>query len=181
MKGDALSKYLSFILRHDPGSIGLSLDAGGWVDVAALLAASAVSGKPIERAAFLDVVASNDKQRFTLSNDGARVRAAQGHSVPVDLGLLASTPPATLYHGTAKRFLDSILATGLEARSRRHVHLSRDVETALIVGWRHGPPVVLRIETAPLVANNQSFWQSDNGVWLSDPIEPRFFNVIETL
>lgn len=169
-----LSKFLSLILRHQPELIGLQLDPQGWVEIDELLgkAAASPSGMTIDRTLLLQTVRDNDKQRFTLSTDGQRIRAAQGHSIDIALQLPAQCPPAVLFHGTATRFLAAIRAQGLLPQSRLHVHLSADVETAQRVGARHGKPVVLRIDAAALHAKGQLFWQADNGVWLTDALSP---------
>lgn len=168
-----LSKFLSLVLRHDPAAIGLELDANGWTDIAVLLSRAAAAGRPIERADLDTVIALNDKRRFTLSEDGLRLRAAQGHSIAVDLAIAETTPPAVLYHGTARRFLEAILQQGLRPQSRNHVHLSADVQTAAEVGRRHGSPVVLHVDTVAALAAGVRFYRADNGVWLADPVPAR--------
>ena len=173
----ALSKYLSFILRHQPQSIGLHLNDQGWAAVDELLACSEGAGRPIRHADLLEVVRTNDKQRFSLSEDGLRIRAAQGHSVPVDLALTPQVPPPVLYHGTATRFLDTILAEGLTPRSRQQVHLSADTETARKVGERHGKPVILVVDAAAMQEKGHAFYRADNGVWLTDGVPSQFLGV----
>lgn len=171
-----LSKFLSFVLRHQPESIGLVLNEQGWVEIDELLAKANASGRRITREELLEVVASNDKRRFTLSSDGRRIRAAQGHSVPVDLALAPQVPPAVLYHGTASRFVAAIMAQGLRAQARRQVHLSTDIDTARRVGARHGLPVVLVIDAARMHAAGHVFFVADNGVWLTDRIAPDYLS-----
>jgi putative RNA 2'-phosphotransferase len=170
----ATSKLLSYVLRHRPDSIGLALDAHGWADAGELLACLAAHNKPVDRALLERVVAENDKQRFAFSEDGSRIRASQGHSIDVDLQLRAAEPPAVLYHGTASRFLKSILASGLRAAARHHVHLSADRETATRVGARHGFPAVLVVDAARMHADGIAFYQSDNGVWLTGDVKPSY-------
>lgn len=174
-----ISKFLSLVLRHDPGAIGLHLDAQGWATVEDLLTRATAHGKRVTLEQLHEVVANNDKKRFTLSEDGTRIRAAQGHSVKVELALPPSVPPETLWHGTATRFLPSILREGLTPQSRQHVHLSAALETAIAVGRRHGKPVVLRVKTAQMVAAGFTFWQAENGVWLCDRVPPEFLEQIE--
>ena len=170
----ATSKLLSYVLRHRPDSIGLTLDDHGWADVGDLLACLAAQGKAIDRTLLEQVVAQNDKQRFAFSEDRSRIRASQGHSIAVDLQLRAAEPPAVLYHGTASRFLKSILATGLRAGARHHVHLSADRDTATRVGARHGFPAVLIVDAARMHADGIAFYQSDNGVWLTGDVKPAY-------
>jgi len=173
----ATSKLLSYVLRHRPDSIGLALDSKGWAGVGDLLARLAAAGHAVDRTLLERVVADNDKRRFAFSEDGARIRASQGHSIAVDLGLVPAPPPDVLYHGTASRFLKSILAAGLRASGRHHVHLSAEVDTAKRVGARHGFPVVLRVDARRMRADGVVFYRSDNGVWLTDTVLPRYLDV----
>lgn len=165
-----ISKFLSLVLRHEPEKIGLSLDAAGWVSVDELLAACRQHGKAITFEQLQDVVANNDKQRFSFSADGNLIRANQGHSVEVELGYESATPPATLFHGTAERFLASIKEQGLLKGERHHVHLSADIETATKVGQRHGKPVVLRVDAGKMQQDGFIFYLSTNGVWLTEHV-----------
>src|SRR4051812_11958796 len=168
------SKFLSLILRHDPAKVGIVLDAAGWTDVAALLAALAAHGHAITRDELAEIVRTSDKQRFALSPDGTRIRANQGHSVDVELELPEATPPATLYHGTVAEFLDAIRDKGLIKGSRHHVHMSADIETAKKVGGRRGKPVVLVVRAEAMAAAGHVFFLSANGVWLTDHVPPAF-------
>ena len=166
-----LSKYLSKILRHDPGRIGLKLDPQGWAKVDDILR---LSSQSISRKDLETVVAQNDKKRFTLSEDGKLIRAAQGHSIEIDLGLTHSTPPKLLYHGTAENRVELILSEGLKPMRRQHVHLSIDKETALKVGARHGKPAILLVDAEAMHADGKFFYQADNGVWLADDVPPTY-------
>ncbi|PRX92392.1 RNA 2'-phosphotransferase [Allonocardiopsis opalescens] len=169
-----VSKFLSRHLRHSPGRIGLRPDEAGWVAVEELLAACARAGLPITRAELDQVVAANDKRRFAFSDDGTRIRASQGHSIPVRLGLPPAVPPPVLYHGTARSALPAIEREGLRPMRRHDVHLSADPATALRVGARHGAPVVLRVDAAAMHADGREFRVSDNGVWLTAAVPPRY-------
>jgi putative RNA 2'-phosphotransferase len=165
-----ISKFLSLVLRHKPETIGLSLDRGGWARVDELIAAANRAGMPLDQASLQQVVEQNDKQRFAFSDDGRRIRASQGHSLPVDLGLEPLAPPQVLYHGTATRFLNSIQRQGLVPRGRTHVHLSPDEPTAVRVGQRHGKPVVLRVQARRMHQDGFRFYLSANGVWLTQKV-----------
>ena len=158
-----LSKSLSLVLRHQPESVGLTLDEAGWVEVDRLLAAM-----NLERATLESIVRESDKQRFALDASGTRIRANQGHSVQVDLGLETTRPPDVLYHGTPEDAVAAILAEGLHRMARHAVHLSPDPETAARVGARRGKPVVLRIDARAMAEDGFAFTLSDNGVWLVD-------------
>ncbi len=168
------SKFLSFVLRHKPEAIGLTLDANGWADVEELIRRANETGEPLTRELLERVVADNDKQRFILSEDGTRIRANQGHSVAIDLALTPVEPPDVLFHGTATRFLDSIRTHGLRPGGRQHVHLSADESTATKVGQRHGKPVVLRVRAGAMWAVGHAFFLSANGVWLTDCVPTEF-------
>ncbi len=172
------SKFLSLVLRHAPEHIGIVLDEHGWTDVDTLIAKANAAGVGLDRTTLLEIVRTSDKQRFTLSADGARIRAAQGHSVGIDLDLAPSVPPAILFHGTARTNVDAILAEGLKPGRRRHVHLSPDEETAHRVGMRHGAPVIFRVDTARMHADGLIFWQADNGVWLTDGVAPAYLRFL---
>jgi putative RNA 2'-phosphotransferase len=173
-----VSKFLSMVLRHRPETVGIELDTGGWVDVDQLIAACAAKGRGFSRADLDHVVATNDKKRFAYSADGRRIRASQGHSISVDLGLASADPPAVLYHGTAAATLPLILREGLKPMSRQDVHLSADVATAVRVGARHGHPVVLAVDAAGLTGTGHPFRVSANGVWLTGQVPPRWLRVV---
>ncbi|MEU5718344.1 RNA 2'-phosphotransferase [Streptomyces sp. NPDC020403] len=170
-----VSAYLSRHLRHQPDRIGITLDANGWVAIEELLQACARHGFAVSRAEIEHVVASNDKRRFAVA-DG-RIRASQGHTVPVDLGLSPVDPPPYLYHGTVARVLGDIRTEGLRPMARHHVHLSPDRETATRVGARRGVPVVLSVDAGAMHRAGHSFYVSANGVWLTDSVPPRFLRL----
>lgn len=168
------SRFLTLVLRHRPDLIGIDLDRAGWTDVDRLLRALKRHGRPISRLQ-LDVIVSSDRKgRLTLSADGRRIRAAQGHSIALDLGLSPRVPPNTLFHGTARHHLDGIFAEGLHPHRRQFVHLSRDIATARIVGARHGKPVVLSVDCAAMAAQGHVFFLSDNGIWMTPAVPARF-------
>lgn len=176
---ERLSKFLSFVLRHKPESIGLTLDRHGWGSVDDLIAMSNEHGVAVSRDDLLTVVHSSDKKRFSLSEDGTRIRAAQGHSVSVDLALSPKQPPPSLYHGTATRFVKRIMVEGLMPQERQYVHLSSDADTARHVGKRHGRPVVLRVDSLGMGARGHRFYLAENGVWLTDQVPPEFLEPLE--
>lgn len=170
-----ISKFLSFVLRHDPHAIGLTLDREGWAEIDALIAGARTTGRELDLPLIRDVVAGSDKKRFAISDDGRRIRAVQSHSTDtVAIQHEAKVPPEFLYHGTTTRFLDSILAEGLRPGERHHVHLSKDIDTAIAVGQRHGKPAVLRIEALRMHSQGFTLFQADNGVWLTTNVPPDF-------
>jgi putative RNA 2'-phosphotransferase len=169
-----VSKFLSLVLRHSPESVGIVLDEQGWTDVDELLRQAGLHGMPVSRDELLRVVAESDKQRFALSDDGLRVRANQGHSVPVELGLEPAVPPETLCHGTVAKFLPLIRRDGLLKGRRHHVHLSPDHATATVVGSRRGSPVVLGVASGRMHRDGLEFFVTANGVWLTDHVPPQY-------
>ena len=174
-----VSKFLARHLRHQPERIGLTLDAAGWASVDELLAAAARAGLPITREELDAAVDAPGKQRYVLDESGTRIRAAQGHSIEVELGYAPSVPPDVLFHGTHPGALDAILAAGLAPMGRRHVHLSADVATARQVGARRGRPVILAVDAAGLHGAGHPFLLADNGVWLTDAVPPERLVVLD--
>ncbi|MFM7402853.1 MAG: RNA 2'-phosphotransferase [Erythrobacter sp.] len=168
------SRTLSYWLRHAPEQGGLRLDAAGWAPVADVLAALAREGLPTTEVLLRAVVEENDKRRFELSDDAARIRARQGHSVAVEGSWQAAMPPEVLYHGTVERFLEAIMREGLTKQQRHHVHLSADLETATKVGARRGEAVILTVAAGRMAADGHAFALSTNGVWLTDHVPPRY-------
>jgi putative RNA 2'-phosphotransferase len=174
-----VSKRLSYVLRHRPDSIGITLDEAGWTDVSGLLAALAAHGLPLSRAELDDVLATNDKRRFAYDPSGGRIRASQGHSHRVELGYRPEPPPEELFHGTVERFLPAILTEGLRPVRRHAVHLGADVGTARAVGARRGVAVVLRVDAGAMAREGSTFTRSANGVWLVDVVPPRYLSRID--
>jgi putative RNA 2'-phosphotransferase len=169
----ALSKRLAYVLRHRPNSVGLTLDDAGWADVADLLAALGMTRAQLE-----DVVARNDKRRFAFDATGTRIRASQGHTVAVELGLPPVAPPPVLFHGTPERNLAAIRAEGLRPGGRHAVHLSPDAGTARAGGAGRGRPVVLAVDAGTMAADGAVFSCSANGVWLVDAVPPRYLTLL---
>ena len=163
-------RFLSLVLRHNPAAAQIRLDAHGWADVDALLAGCARAGKRIDRETLERIVRENNKQRYSFNGDHTKIRANQGHSIAVDVGLNQAPPPDRLYHGTAARFLESIRAEGITRQSRQHVHLSSDPETARKVGSRHGAPAVLPVDAGRMARDGFLFYRSVNGVWLCEQV-----------
>lgn len=188
---ESVSRMLSKILRHEPQLVGVTLDNQGWIDLVELIGAIERTARAPEASKSFRalptitveliqaVVAASDKQRFALSADGGRIRAAQGHSIEVDLGYVSKTPPTVLYHGTAVGNWERIQVEGLKPGSRHAVHLSAGPETAQRVGARHGTPIVLIVDAARMHAGGATFTQSDNGVWLTEHVPARYLTVLE--
>lgn len=168
------SKFLSLILRHKPETIGIKLDNNGWVMVSTLLKQMKNHGKEISLGELIEVVETNDKKRFELSNDGLMIRASQGHSVKVDLDIKPQTPPTKLYHGTVEKFMDAISKNGLKKMNRHAVHLSEELETATKVASRRGKPIILKIDAEAMKNDGFEFFKSNNGVWLTNHVPTKY-------
>lgn len=173
-----LSKFLSLVLRHKPETIGLTLDEKGWAEVDTLINLAKKKGIKINKLILEEVVANNDKKRFSFNEDKTKIRANQGHSITVDLALKPKQPPEYLFHGTATRFIDSIATKGLLKQQRNHVHLSADKATAIKVGQRHGKVVVLKIQAQKMYDAGFTFFLSNNQVWLTDSVPVKYIDFL---
>ena len=171
-----LSKFLSLVLRHRPEQIGLRLDEAGWANIAELIEVANKAGMSLTPAVISHIVKTNDKQRFTISYDGARIRANQGHSILVDLGLSESEPPEFLYHGTARRNIAALRNSGIVKGKRMYVHLSLNREMATMVGKRHGAPIVLAVQAFQMYRDGLIFYLSENGIWMTESVAPKYID-----
>ena len=175
----SISKFLSLVLRHQPEVIGVALDEQGWVNLDELLKQANAHGHTINLELLNYVVETNSKKRFAFDESGQRIRASQGHSVDVELGYQAQIPPEILYHGTGIKSIAAIQQTGIEKRSRQHVHLSKDMKTAIQVGSRHGKPAVFSVLAGEMHNDGFMFYLSENKVWLTDTVPARFLKLLE--
>lgn len=172
------SKFLSLLLRHRPEELDLNLDLnGGWVSVDDLLRKLHSNDPGFTREVLDRVVAENNKKRFEFSEDGNKIRASQGHSLPVVLEYIPVAPPRVLFHGTSTRNLDSIFEQGLLKMNRQHVHLSVDPETARNVGSRHGTPIVISVRAWEMHDAGHEFFLSTNKVWLTETVPVSFLTL----
>ncbi len=167
------SRFISMILRHKPGVIGITLDEHGWANVSELVE-GVNKVHPLDMETLEEIVRTNEKQRFSFNEDKTKIRANQGHTIPVDVELEEKDPPEVLYHGTGEKYVESIDSTGLEPRQRLYVHLSTDKEMAAKVGQRHGKPVVYRVNSGQMAKNGYVFYLSVNGVWLTKAVPVQY-------
>jgi putative RNA 2'-phosphotransferase len=172
-----ISKFLSLVLRHKPEHIGLTLDLEGWADVEELIRKSLESGVVLDRPTLRQVVEGAEKKRFSFSEDGKRVKANYGHSIPVSLGEESAEPPEFLYHGTAKRFLPSIKSSGLGPGDRQYVHLVEDEKTAIEVGHRHGEPIALVVRAHEMYEKGHQFFKTASAIWLTKEVPVEYITV----
>ncbi len=174
-----ISKYMSYILRHRPDTIGITLDEHGWADVEELIAGIAKLYK-FDRTMLEEIVRTDEKQRYSFNEDNTLIRANQGHSIPVDVELEEKEPPEILYHGTGEKFVASIDAAGLIPKSRLYVHLSSDYDTAVNVGSRHGKPVVYEVHAGQMFRDGYKFYLSVNKVWLTKEVPVKYLKKRDT-
>ena len=175
---DNTGKFIEFILRHHPESIGMKLDGHGWARTEDLIAGIAKS-RPFDMQMLEEIVRTDSKQRYSFNEDKTLIRANQGHSIQVDVELPVTEPPETLYHGTAQRFAASIEVQGLLPQSRLYVHLSPDPETAEKVGQRHGQPVIYLVDAGQMHRDGYLFYLSANGVWLTKVVPAPYLKRLE--
>lgn len=168
------SVFLALVLRHKPESAGITLTPQGWADVSKLLRGMKQAGYPLTPEELEKIVAEDSKQRYSFNEKHTCIRANQGHSVQVDVGLKEAVPPEILWHGTAEKTAGIIRKEGLKAMSRLYVHLSADEETARKVGARHGKPVIFRVKAGEMHRAGYTFRLSENGVWLAESVPPAY-------
>ena len=167
------SKFIALILRHKPETIGISLDEHGWANVSELIE-GINKQQPFTMMDLEEIVKTDNKQRYSFNEDKTLIRANQGHSVPVDVELPEKEPPEFLWHGTGEKYTESIDKIGLIPKSRLYVHLSGDLETAKIVGKRHGKLVVYKVKSGEMAKDGFIFYQSVNGVWLTKEVPVKY-------
>jgi len=177
-KLDKLSVFISLVLRHKPDAAGITLDEHGWANVQELLDGINNTGRKIDIGVLEEIVRTDNKQRYSFNEDKTLIRANQGHSIPVNVELKEDVPPEFLYHGTAERFIKSIMEEGLKSMSRLYVHLSKDIETANKVGKRYGSPVILKVHSGQMHQEGIKFYLSENGVWLTEKVDVKYLENI---
>ncbi|WP_210465365.1 RNA 2'-phosphotransferase [Rufibacter roseolus] len=176
MNDKDISKFLSLVLRHEPQKIGITLNQNGWANVDELLTKLQHKRMSVDLERLKRVVETNNKQRFSFNPNQTKIRANQGHSVQVDVGLSPTTPPEMLYHGTSVTTAEIILKEGIRKQSRLHVHLSSDIATALQVGSRHGKPYVFTVLSGEMHRSGIPFYLSENKVWLTNYVDPAYLS-----
>lgn len=172
-------KLLALVLRHKPESIGLSLDENGWADVKELIVLiNKNNNSMVSLEDLLYIVTIDNKQRYSFNKDKTKIRANQGHSLQVDVELKEMIPPDILYHGSATKYEESIQKEGLLSKTRLYVHLSKDVDTAIIVGKRHGEVIVYEVDCKKMINDHYVFYLSVNNVWLIKEVPVKYLKKI---
>lgn len=167
-------KFLALILRHKPEEIGIELDEHGWAKVDELVEKIHDTNEDFSLDTLELIVKTDNKGRYSFNEDHTLIRANQGHSIKVDVELEEKRPPEILYHGTGKKYVESIEKDGLIPKSRLYVHLSSDKLTANNVGARHGEPVVYEVLAGKMYEDGYKFYLSKNGVWLTDKVPEKY-------
>ncbi|MBR5111435.1 MAG: RNA 2'-phosphotransferase [Clostridia bacterium] len=173
---ESVSKLIALVLRHKPEALSLRMDGHGWISTADLI--EKLNGRqPFTMEMLEEIVRTDNKQRYSFNSDKTKIRANQGHSIPVDLELLPLEPPAVLWHGTGEKYVESINQKGLLKQSRQYVHLTDNHDTAIAVGKRHGKPVVYAVDAHAMWQEGYAFFRSENGVWLTDHVPAAFLHI----
>lgn len=173
------SKFISLVLRHDPSAAGIALDPHGWARIDALLKGMSEKGFQLSREDLVNIVETDEKQRYAIDEAGICIRANQGHSIEVNLELVPCVPPEVLYHGTPAKWADEIRRTGLKKMARQHVHLSANIDTARTVGRRRGEEHIFQIDAAAMHRDGLIFYCSENGVWLTEEVPAKYLKDVE--
>lgn len=178
-----VSMYLCRVLRHHPEDLGLHMDHKGWVLVDELIEQmNALGPWRLSREALGVIVQTDPKGRYCFSDDGLRIKACQGHSLPwVEPELEVLPPPHFLYHGTNSEALEAIMESGAILRMQRHaVHLQAEAGKAWQSArrWRGKTPVVLKIDAARLAHAGTVFGKSENDVWCCETVPIEFITKI---
>lgn len=176
-KNDKLSVFISLILRHKPEAANIKLDEFGYANVDELIKGVNNTGRHVDLNTLKEIVSDDKKGRYSFNESFTLIRANQGHSINVKVPLQKLEPPEFLYHGTAERFLDSILISGIKKMNRLYVHLSDNLDTAKQVGKRHGKPVILKVDARKMYEDGCEFYLSENKVWLVDFVPVKYIKI----
>lgn len=171
-----LSKTISYALRHRPEEFNIVLDSEGFTNINALIENIKKHSKKWLEVTLEDmkeIVEKDEKGRYEIKGD--QIRAVYGHSVKGKIDKVTVTPPEILYHGTTPESAKKILEQGLKSMSRQYVHLSKDLDTAIMVAKRRTKtPVVLTVLSEKAYKDGFSFYYESNGIYLSDSIPGKY-------
>lgn len=174
-----LSKEVSYALRHAPWEYELEMDKEGFVPIVQLLTALDETGHYERKITIEDLhymMEASDKKRHEIVGD--KIRALYGHSIPMHIRKEETTPPDVLYHGTTRKALDRILKEGLKPMSRQYVHLSKDMDTAILVGKRRDDkPVILSVDAKQAYEDGIKFYQGNDKVILADYVPAKYLKI----
>lgn len=172
---ERISRFLTYLLRHQPKEYPLVFDARGFVDWRDIVELVQERFYDVTEEQIETVVRDPEKKRFELA-DG-RVRATYGHSFPVDLaGEVAAAPPK-LYYGVARDLAQSMLRSGLKPRDRQYVHLSVTAEEAESVARRHDPaPAIIVVDARAAQGEGVLFHQA-GPLFLVENVPAKFLSL----
>lgn len=178
-----VSKTISYALRHNPKDFNLVLDDEGFVNIDYLLKGLINNDKYCKKINLTiedikEIVETDNKKRYEIIDN--KIRAIYGHSTRNKINKKPSIPPDILYHGTTEEAYEKIKMQGLKSMQRQYVHLSQDIETAIIVAKRRTKnPIILKVNAKEANLNKVKFYKETNGIYLSEPIPPKFIELIE--
>lgn len=176
---DSISVFLSLILRHTPEEIEINLDKNGWANVDILVEKFNEKFGKFTKDDLVKIVNEDDKKRYSFDKSLEKIRANQGHSICVDVELTEKIPPEKLYHGTATRFIDSIMREGLKSMSRQYVHMYDEIYLTREIGNRYGTLVILELDAKKMSNDGYKFLISENNVWLTKSVPSKYIRRIE--
>jgi len=172
---ERISRFLTFLLRHQPREYPMVFDRRGFVDWRDLVEVVQERFEDVTEDEIRAVVTDSEKKRFELKDD--KVRATYGHSFPVDLESEAAEPPEKLYYGAARDLAQSMIRNGLKPRDRKYVHLSVSVEDAESVARRHDPvPAVIVVSARDAHAEGVRFYRA-GPLFLAENIPAQFLSL----
>lgn len=183
----ALSKTLSYILRHHPEDFDLKMEIDGTVKIDKLLHTLREDDrfKNLEYKDLKDLVKKDKKNRFTIiksDNENLRIKANYGHSIDnIDLNYENIKPPKYLYHGTTKKFYENILKQGLKKMNRKYVHLSKSKKQAYEVGKRREKnPIILKIEALKMYNDGYNFFKTESNIILTEYVDEQYISLVNS-
>jgi putative RNA 2'-phosphotransferase len=180
-----LSRYLCYVLRHNPQDLGIELDERGWTDMTVLLERLSTVKRVRVSLGELERLALGDRRR-RYSIEGDRIRANEGHTLPAVrlVNERVVEPPQLLFYGLSKEALDPILKAGaLEPGaggapgSDGRILLT---ESASEADRRSGcspeeQPYIVVVEAARAAQNGIAFWRSEQGHYLCERLPMDYF------
>ena len=185
-KLEALSKFLTLILRHKPDILGIQLDKRGFVNLDILVERikKVKNFSWVTKRDILSLVESDEKGRFEIkkANKNLLIRARYGHNINLDIEIeYEKVEPGSikyLFHGTNSKVLPWILKEGLMPMARKYVHLSPTPEDAYMVGSRRrGKVVILKIDVERYLKDGGIIWKATDKVYLAKHIPPQYLSI----
>jgi putative RNA 2'-phosphotransferase len=169
---ERFSRWMSYVLRHNPERYGLQPDRYGFVDFEEFLQIASRRYPDLGADRIRALIEASGTSRFEIA--GERVRARYGHSIAVDPVGPPVEPPEALFFGTDASSADTIAAQGLIPADRRHLHLSTTPEEALTIAQRKtSNPMVFRILAQDAHKTGVAFFR-ESELFLTARVPPAF-------